>query len=72
MVDALSLTQDDPLSTWPPEHRNHYQRTLAAVRAVLDPAAFEAAWAAGRALTLDQAIAYALDESAESERAAST
>ena len=57
----MSTAQDDPPSTWPPEHRNHYQRTLAAVRAVLDPAAFEAAWAAGRALTLEQAITEALN-----------
>jgi hypothetical protein len=37
-----------------------YQRQLAAVRALLDPAAFAAAGAEGRGLTLDLAIAEAL------------
>jgi hypothetical protein len=38
-------------------------RYLAAVRAQLDDATFAASWAAGRALSLEQAIAYALEES---------
>jgi predicted ATPase/transcriptional regulator with XRE-family HTH domain len=41
----------------------HYQRGVAAARALLDGATFAAAWAAGRAMTLEQAIAYALSES---------
>ena len=44
-----------------------YNRIVATVRAQLDERTYAAAWAAGRALTLEQAIAYALDESAESE-----
>jgi hypothetical protein len=39
-------------------------RYLAANRAQLDDATFAAAWAAGQALTLEQAIAYALGEDA--------
>jgi hypothetical protein len=39
-----------------------YQRNVAAMRAVLGEAAFAAAWDAGRALTLEQAIAEALGE----------
>jgi tetratricopeptide (TPR) repeat protein len=39
-----------------------YTRDVAATRAQLDEAAFEAAWAEGRAMTLDQAIAYALED----------
>jgi hypothetical protein len=35
---------------------------LAYVRAQLDKATFEAAWAEGQAMTLEQAVAYALDE----------
>jgi hypothetical protein len=38
-----------------------YERGVAAARALLDQATFAAAWAAGRAMTLEQAIAEALD-----------
>jgi hypothetical protein len=38
-----------------------YDHLVAAVRAQLDEATFVAAWAAGRAMTLEQAIAEALD-----------
>jgi tetratricopeptide (TPR) repeat protein len=40
-----------------------YERFVAAVRAQLDEATFAAAYAAGRAMTPEQAIAYALDGS---------
>jgi predicted ATPase/class 3 adenylate cyclase/tetratricopeptide (TPR) repeat protein len=40
--------------------RADYERTLAAARAQLDAATFDAAWAAGAMLTLEQAIAYAV------------
>jgi hypothetical protein len=43
-----------------PAERADYERQLAAVRAQLDEPAFAAAWAAGRALSLEQAIAEAL------------
>ena len=36
--------------------------SIAAARAQLDDATFAAAWAAGRALSLEQAIDYALGE----------
>jgi tetratricopeptide (TPR) repeat protein len=39
-----------------------YKRILDNVRAQLDPATFEAAWAEGRAMTLEQAVADALEE----------
>jgi tetratricopeptide (TPR) repeat protein len=38
---------------------------MADVRAQLDEAAFEAAWAEGRAMSLEEAVAYALGENAE-------
>jgi tetratricopeptide (TPR) repeat protein len=60
-VDAVSIAQDDPPSNWPPEHRSHYNRTIAALRAQLDDATFAAAWAEGQALTLEQAIAETLN-----------
>jgi hypothetical protein len=40
--------------------RAHYDDSVATVRAGLDEAAFARAWAEGGAMTLDQAIDYAL------------
>jgi hypothetical protein len=45
-----------------PSRRAEHQRELAAARAALGKQAFAAAWAEGRAMTLEQAVAYALDE----------
>jgi non-specific serine/threonine protein kinase len=42
-----------------PVHRAAYERDLGAARAQLDEATFAAAWAAGRAMTLEEAIAEA-------------
>jgi hypothetical protein len=44
----------------PPNERPRYERALAAAQAQLDPATWEAAWAAGQALTPEQAIAFAI------------
>jgi hypothetical protein len=38
------------------------ERNIAAVRAQLDPEIFQAAWANGRALTLEQAVEFALEQ----------
>jgi predicted ATPase/class 3 adenylate cyclase len=46
-----------------PIDRADYERAVAAARAQLDAATFDAAWAAGRAMTPEQAIAYALEGS---------
>jgi hypothetical protein len=45
-----------------PAHRYEIARHIVAARALLGDAAFEAAWAAGREMTLEQAIAEALGE----------
>ena len=39
------------------------KRATATARAAFGDAAFSTAWAEGRAMTLEQAVAYALDES---------
>ena len=57
-AEALRETLGAPLF---PSHLNHYQQGVAAARAQLDDKTFAAAWAEGRAMTLEQAIAYALD-----------
>ena len=46
-----------------PTERAEFDHTLAAAHAQLDEAAFNAAWAEGRAMTMEQAIALALMES---------
>jgi hypothetical protein len=43
-----------------PSDRADYERQVAAISAVLGEEAFAAAWAAGRAMSLDEGIAHAL------------
>ncbi len=57
-VNALRESVGIPLR---PIARPEYERDVAAVRTQLDEASRQAAWAEGRAMTLEQAIAYALD-----------
>jgi non-specific serine/threonine protein kinase len=56
-ASALRATVGAPL---PPAAREGHERTLAAVRASLTAAAFDAAWAEGMAISPEQAIAAAL------------
>ena len=61
---ALRRGRSDPRAPGFPDlfvGRGPYERGLAALRAALDDAALRVAWAEGRALTLEQAIAYALE-----------
>ena len=46
----------------PRSHRSDYDRPISTIRAALDERAFAAAWAEGRAMTLEQAVEYALNE----------
>jgi predicted ATPase/DNA-binding CsgD family transcriptional regulator len=45
-----------------PVDRPDHERDVATMRAQLDGAKFEAAWAGGQAMMLEEAVAYALDE----------
>jgi predicted ATPase len=56
-AEALREVLAAPL---PPNERADYDRSVAGVRAALDEAMFAAGWAAGRALTLEQAIVLGL------------
>ena len=47
---------------WWPTEQFAYDFIVATIHALLDDAAWEAAYAEGRTMTLDQAIAYALEE----------
>ena len=51
-----------------PFDRDQSERNPAALRTQLDPAAFDAAWAEGRAMTMEQAVAYALDDNSRKLR----
>ncbi len=44
-----------------PTDQADYERAVAVARAQLDAATFDAAWATGRAMTVEQAITYAMD-----------
>ncbi len=57
-AEALREAANVPL---PPADRADYDHNVAAVRAQLDEAAFAKAWAEGRAMTLEQAVEYALE-----------
>jgi len=59
MLDSIGLS----VAVWP-DLRADYERYMAAVRAQLDEATFTAAWAAGRALSLDQIVAEVLNVAA--------
>src|SRR5437879_6924151 len=58
-AEALRAAIDTPLA---PGERADYDRYVAATHAALGQEAFAAAWEAGRAMTLDDAMAFALDE----------
>ncbi len=57
VADAIREAISAPLT---PSDRGDHERSLAAARATLGVAAFAAAWAAGRAMTVEQAAEYAL------------
>jgi len=48
--------------SWDPNERAESERHAAAVRAALGEEVFAAAWATGRAMPLDEAVAFALQE----------
>ncbi len=58
-AEALRASIGAPI---PPADRDEYDGEVAAVRAALTKEACEAAWAAGRAMTLEEAVDYALEE----------
>ena len=58
-AQALRETIGSPL---PAEDRAYYEEAVADVHTIPGEASFEAAWAEGRAMPLEQAVAYALEE----------
>lgn len=58
-IESLETMED--LLLWP-EDRAHLNQLAAAIRTEWDEATFSKAWAEGRAMTLKQAVAYALED----------
>jgi len=59
VADAFRKSTNSPL---PPPNYDTYQMNLSILRQRLDPGKFDFAWTEGRAMTLDEAVAYALEE----------
>jgi predicted ATPase/DNA-binding CsgD family transcriptional regulator len=59
LAAATTLRESVGLVLWPVEHQRHL-REVAAVRQALTRSAFTAAWAVGRAMSLDRSLATAL------------
>ncbi|HLK55397.1 MAG TPA: hypothetical protein VKU00_02470, partial [Chthonomonadaceae bacterium] len=58
-AESLREAAGSPLS---PNAKEAYDSRVAAVQTLLGEPAFSAAWETGRAMTTEQAIAYALEE----------
>ncbi len=63
LFGAAAALRDTSGETIPPNERRVHERHLAFAQLHLDEAAWQTAWAEGRAMTLEQAVAYALDPS---------
>jgi non-specific serine/threonine protein kinase len=66
LCGAAAALREAVAAPRPAPNRAPYERVVAAARLALAEDGFAAAWATGRALTLDQAVAMALDQSPES------
>jgi hypothetical protein len=62
LLSALKGLRTSEESLWLGITLADFERVTAAVRSQLDEAAFQSAWEAGQAMTLDEVIAYALEE----------
>ena len=62
LFGAAEALREEVGAPLPPADRARYEQHVAAVRAELDEETFESTWAQGRAMPLEQAVAYALDE----------
>jgi len=64
LLSAADVILEEGPSLDPSEalEQAYYRRSVAAVRATLEDNAFSTAWAEGRAMTLGQAVGYALGE----------
>ena len=59
---AAAALREEIGAPLPAHERRHYEEAQASARGRLDEAMWAAAWAEGRAMPLEQAVAYALEE----------
>jgi hypothetical protein len=64
LLGAATVLLDAMHSTLEPADRLDYEHIVANVQALLDEATYATAWAEGCAMTIEQAIAYALEPTA--------
>jgi predicted ATPase/class 3 adenylate cyclase len=61
LLSAAETMLESLHETWGPDQKREFERTLDTVRATVDEMTWETAWAEGAAMTLEQAMAFALD-----------
>ena len=62
LAGAAQAAREGISAILPPKQRRTHEKTVAAARAALGEDAFTDAWNAGRAMTMEQAVEYALSE----------
>jgi predicted ATPase/Tfp pilus assembly protein PilF len=61
LFGTASIHRETMNSPTPPYERDQLEQTITTARSALGEEAFNAAWSEGRAMTLEQAVAYAID-----------
>lgn len=61
LYGAAEVVQKSTGIVWEPADQIEYDRNLATSKSILDPAEWEAWWAKGEEMSIEEAIAYALD-----------
>jgi len=62
LLGAAERLREEICSPLPPNSQEEFDRAVAGIRATLDGETYASAWAEGRAMTLEEAVAYALRE----------
>ncbi len=63
---AAEALRESTASTMTPFVRGYYESHVHTVRSQLDPSSFQRAWSEGNAMSLERAVAYALEDTAKS------
>lgn len=60
LLSAADRMVTEQGAAWPPDEGPHFEQSRAAAAEALGPAAFQQVWSAGRLLSVDEAVSYAL------------
>jgi hypothetical protein len=60
LLSAADRMVTEQGAAWPPDEGPHFEQSRAAAAEALGPAAFQQVWSAGRLLSVDEAVRYAL------------